>query len=163
MKGRLSSSPLAFLAAAGIVVLTGCTTIGHGGSEPLSPGDLAAAKELDVRFADAVCRKDLDAVMACFWNSPDLVVVELGRVERGPEIVRAGFASMFSSSISVTLTIDDAAYVPAGDEIITYGTATFIYAAGGGTSEEIRERWTDLKRKIDGRWVYVLDHTAIAR
>jgi hypothetical protein len=23
------------------------------------------------------------------------------------------------------------------------------------------ERWSDLRRKIDGRWVYVLDHTTV--
>jgi hypothetical protein len=27
-----------------------------------------------------------------------------------------------------------------------------------GTSQEITERWTDVRRKVDGRWVYVMDH-----
>ncbi len=148
------------LAAAGFLVFTGCTAAGQGGSKPLSAGDFAAARELGDRFAGAVSREDPDATMACFWNSPYLVVVDFGRVKRGPEMVRAGFESTFSSSISVKLTIDDVDYLPAGDGILTYGTATFSATKGGGTFEEIRERWTDLKRKIDGRWVYVLDHTA---
>jgi hypothetical protein len=38
------------------------------------------------------------------------------------------------------------------------GTATYQIRPKEGPPQEIRERWTDLRRKIDGRWVYVLDH-----
>ncbi len=142
------------LAAAGTVVVFGCAT---------QPGaaDLAAAKELDRQFADAMSRKDLGAAMACFWKSPDLVVVVFGDVARGPEKVQAGIAQLFFKNASVKLTVNEAAYVPAGSEIVTYGTATYMLTQADGTFLEIRERWTDVKRKIAGRWVYVLDHASI--
>ncbi len=32
---------------------------------------------------------------------------------------------------------------------------------GGGQSVHVVERWTDLERRINGRWVYLLDHTTL--
>ncbi len=70
----------------------------------LSAADLAEAKDLERRFTEAMSRKDLDAVMDCFWNSPDLIVVLFGNVQRGAEAVRGGIAQMFEQNESVKLT-----------------------------------------------------------
>lgn len=140
----------------GILLLEACAT-----TKSLSTADLAEAKDLDQQFVKAMSSKDLDAAMACFWNSPDLIVVLFGNVQRGAEAVRGGIAQMFAQNESVKLTVNEATYVPAGDGIITVGTATYDLKPTGGTSLQIVERWTDLKRKIDGRWVYVLDHATM--
>jgi hypothetical protein len=41
------------------------------------------------------------------------------------------------------------------------GTATIDRKPKSGPNQHIVERWTDLERKIDGRWVYVMDHTTL--
>lgn len=49
----------------------------------------------------------------------------------------------------------------AGDGVITVGTATYDLQLSSGLPQQIVERWSDVKGKIDGRWVYVLDDATI--
>ena len=123
--------------------------------------DLAAAKDLDRQLAEAVSRKDLDAAMDCFWNDPALVVVLGGHVQRGPDAVRAALKEMFDQNESIRLKVDEVTHLPSGDGVIGVGTATYDLKPANGPRQLMVERWSDLRRKIDGRWVYVLDHTTV--
>jgi uncharacterized protein (TIGR02246 family) len=127
----------------------------------LTPGELAEAKELDRRLCDAMSRKDLDAVMTCFWDSPDLVAVIDGVVQKGPQAVRSGIKQIFDKNEAVRLEVNEVTYLPSGDGVIGVGTATFDLKPVDGQRHLMVERWSDLRRKIDGRWVYVLDHTTM--
>jgi len=129
--------------------------------ESLSVADLAEVKELDRRLCEAIGRKDVDAAMACFWNSPELVAVIGGNVQQGPAAVRSGFEQLFDQNESIRLEVNQVAYVRSGDGVIGVGTATFDLKPVTGQRQRLVERWSDLRRKIDGRWVYVLDHTTM--
>lgn len=135
--------------------------IKHDSTQPLTEADLSEAKDLDRRLTEAFSRKDLDAAMACFWNDPDLVVVLNGEVHRGPEAVRSSIIEMFDQSESIRVNVDEVSHIISGDGIIGVGTATFNMKPAGGSRRLMVERWSDLRRKIDGRWVYVHDHTTI--
>ncbi|MCK4542524.1 MAG: nuclear transport factor 2 family protein [Spirochaetales bacterium] len=130
-------------------------------THPLTKADLSEAKDLDRRFTEALRRKDLDAAMACFWNDPDLVVVLNGKVHRGPDAVRASIKEMFDQNESIRVEVDEVTHLPSGDGVIGVGTATFDLKPSGSSSQLMVERWSDLRRKIDGRWVYVHDHTTV--
>ena len=130
-------------------------------TRPLAEAELAEAKELDQKFTEAMGRKDLDAVMACFWNSPDLVLVSDGEVQRGADAVRSHLERRFARVGSVKLEVNEVTYLQSGDGVIGVGTATFDLQPASGPRQLMVERWSDLRRKIDGRWVYVLDHTTI--
>jgi uncharacterized protein (TIGR02246 family) len=130
-------------------------------AESLTPEELKEARELDRRLCDAIGRKDLDAVMACFWDSPELVTVIGGAVQKGPEEVRDTVKQMFDQNESVKLDVNDVTYLRAGDGVIAVGTATFDFTPQNGQRHLMVERWSDLRRKIDGQWVYVLDHTTV--
>jgi uncharacterized protein (TIGR02246 family) len=125
----------------------------------LTETDLAEAKDLDRQFEEALSRKDLDAAMSCFWNDPDLVVVLNGVIQRGPDAVRAGLKEMFDQYESIRPELNEATHLPSGDGVIVVGTATFHLKPASGPRQLLVERWSDLRRKIDGRWVMVLDHT----
>ena len=121
--------------------------------------DLQAQKELDHRFCQAMSRKDLDGVMSCLWNDPNLIVVLFdGTVYRGWDNVREAVGHLFSGFRSVRLDINEVSHVPLGDGAAAVGTATFQLQAADGSTQRIVERWTDVRRKVEGRWVYVLDH-----
>ena len=124
----------------------------------LSDADLDEAKDLDQRFAEALRSNDLDAVMACFWDDPGLHVVVNGEVCRGSEAVRAVFKQMLNQHESVTLTVEDVSYVRTGEGVIGVGTAIFDMKPPGAPGALLVERWSDLRRKVGGRWVYVLEH-----
>jgi ketosteroid isomerase-like protein len=125
----------------------------------LTEADLAAAKDLSRRFKEAFHRKDLDAAMACFWNDPDLFIVLNGNVHRGPDAAHASIKEMFDQNESIKVEVNEITYVPSGDGIIGVGTATFEFKPVDGPARLMVERWSDLRRKIDGRWVMVHDHT----
>jgi uncharacterized protein (TIGR02246 family) len=126
--------------------------------ESLTEAELDESQELEKRFVEAMSNKDLEGAMDCFWNSPELVVVLYGDVLLGADALRSGVAGMFLQNESVKLVVNESRSVPAGDAVITVGTATYDLQPTDGTAQRIVERWTDLKRKIDGRWVYVLNH-----
>ena len=128
---------------------------------PLTKADFEEAKDLDWRFAEAMSRKDLDAAMACFWNNPDLVVVLYGNVYRGPDAVRTAIKEMFDQNDVLKVEINETTQLPSGDGVIGVGTATFECKPSGGRRRLMVERWSDLRRKVDGRWVYVLDHATM--
>lgn len=127
-------------------------------AERLRPEVIEANLVLDKAFCAGMSSKDLDAVMACLWNSPDLVVVLYGKVLRGWEQTRNEVRAMFETMRALTLEINDVNYVAAGDGVIAVGTATYHFYPRMGAPSELVERWTDLRRCIDGRWYYVLDH-----
>ena len=150
----------AALLAAAFIAAAGCSTAGST-PQAVSPADLAAVKDLDARFCAAMSGRNVEAAMACFWDSPDLVVVVFGNVARGTPAVRGGIAQMLEQNSSVKLAINEVSYVPSGADVLTVGTATYDLTGTNGTATQIVERWTDLKRKIGGRWVYVLDHATL--
>jgi ketosteroid isomerase-like protein len=140
----------------GLFMLVGCASAG------VTKADLAGAKDLARRFVESINRKDLDGTMACVWNSPDMIWVNFGTVVRGYDGFRGGLAQMFAQNEKVKIEVNEISYVPVGDLIMAVGTATIdLQPKGGSPSQHIVERWTDLERKIDGRWVYVLDHTTL--
>ncbi len=122
---------------------------------------MKAQKELNARFCRAMSERDLQGAMDCFWNHPDLVVVLWGTVLRGADAVRGALAQFFEAHTSTHLEINECAHVPAGDGVIAVGTATYHLRDRAGTDKRVVERWTDLRRQIDGRWVYVLDHATV--
>jgi ketosteroid isomerase-like protein len=104
-------------------------------------------------------RKDLDGVMRCLWKDPNLVVVLWdATVYRGWDAIRAAAQQLFDTFPIVRLSIDEVSHVPVGDGVVAVGTATYDLQTKDGSVVRIVERWTDLRRQIDGRWVYVLDH-----
>jgi ketosteroid isomerase-like protein len=127
--------------------------------QTLSEQDLQSQRELDNAFCSAMTRKDLAAVMQCLWHDPNLVVVLFdATVYRGWENVRNAVQGLFDTFPQVRLEIDEVSHVPVGDGVVAVGTATYSLQTADGSAVRIVERWTDLRRKVDGRWVYVLDH-----
>ena len=120
---------------------------------------LLATENLDQRFTSGMSRMDIEQVMTCFWNSPDLILVVYdGTVFHGFDNVRRAVEQMFAQCEALSLVIDEVSHIPQGDSVFAVGTATYEMKTNEGTSQEITERWTDVRRKVDGRWVYVMDH-----
>ena len=118
----------------------------------------AANRQLDSRFLAAISNKDVESAMACFLDSPDLVVVLYGDVLRGPTAVRQFLTDLFSRMRAIRLDIHEVSHCILGDSVLAVGTATFEMEALDGTRSKLKECWTDARQKVAGRWVYVLDH-----
>jgi len=143
----------AVLAAAAFLPAA-CATTG------VTKADMDDARNLAKRFVDSINRKDLDGTMACIWNSPQMLLVQFGTVVWGYDGFRSGMSQTFAQNDAVKIIVTDISYMPVGNMIMAVGTATVdLQPKGGGAPVHVVERWTDLEKKIDGRWVYVLDHT----
>ena len=145
------------LASLVLAFAVGCA---HSTSDhPLASTELTPQNELDARFVEGMNLKDVDKVMRCFWNSPDLILVLAdGTVIRGWANVKRAVEQFFTAHESVNLMIDEVSHVRSGDGIVAVGTATFRLRPKDGAAYQFAERWTDLRRNLGGRWVYVLDH-----
>lgn len=120
---------------------------------------LLATEDLDQRFTGGMSRMDIEQVMSCFWNSPDLILVVYdGTVFHGFDSVRRAVEQMFAQCESLSLTIDEVSHVRQGESVFAVGTAIYEMKTNDGLSQKITERWTDVRRKVDERWVYVMDH-----
>ena len=83
----------------------------------LTDAELAEAKELDRPLMDAMSRKDPEAPTACFWNSPDLVVVLWGNCLRGAGAVRNSSKRLFDQNESPRLECREVTRLPSSDEL----------------------------------------------
>ena len=129
-------------------------------AKSLTDADLLANRELDQRFVDGMSQMDIEKLMSCFWNSPDLIFVDFdGNVNRGYENIRKVFEQFFDQFESLSLGGDGSySLIRAGNSVFAVGTSTYTMQMKDGTSKKITQRWSDVRGKIDGHWVYVLDH-----
>jgi ketosteroid isomerase-like protein len=128
--------------------------------QDLMAGWEAANYELDRTFLAAIASKNVEAAMSCFLDSSDLTVVLWGTEMRGPDQVRTAITQLFSSYDEVKLDIDRVTEFPSGDAVIAIGQATYTLRKENEATK-ITEVWTDVRREINGRWVYVLDHAEV--
>lgn len=103
---------------------------------------------------------DAEAVAKCYAD--DAVLWLPGTpMMKGRDAIREGYVGFFSA-----YTVKDVSLVPLGhsrhgDEVASWGSFSMVMVAReGGKETPSMGRYTDVSRKIDGRWVYVVDHAS---
>ena len=128
-------------------------------AKSLTDAELLANQELDQRFIESMSQMDVEKLMSCFWDSPDLIFVDFdGNVNRGSDNIRKVFEQFFTQFESLSLVCDEISHIRAGNSVFAVGTATYSMQMKDGTSQSVTQRWSDVRGKVEGRWVYVLDH-----
>lgn len=110
-------------------------------------------------FTKAFTANDADAVAACYAEDA-IIWFPGGPMAQGRQAIRDGFAHFFTE-----MTIKDAKLAEIGqvagegDTRTAWGTYE-IQAVDKASGAEVvqRGRYTDVSRKVDGRWLYVVDH-----
>ena len=120
---------------------------------------VAAAKELDQQFIAAANKGDVDAIMALYWNNPDLVVYPPDEMEaKGWQAQQAVLKNFFTTTPNAKWESVESNYRVAGDVVIGWGKVKVTVAPEGGAPVEMLLRYTDVRTKRDGKWVVILDH-----
>jgi len=131
-------------------------------AQELTAEELAGIQDLDRRFVDAYNRLDLDGFMDCLWKSPNFVMLLYdGTVFIGWDAVRQVAEETFAGLESAYVVIDEVTFLRSGDAIMAVGTASYELQPKDGPVQKFSARWTDFRRKEDGKWVYVSDHAQI--
>jgi len=124
---------------------------------------IAAAKVLDERFEQAFNRNDVNGMMSLYWNNPELTVFFPGEmVARGWDEAKKAAESMFAEMPGAKIKISDQHYKPAGDVVYCWGLWSLeAPPAHGNPPTKLEGRFTDVRAKRDGKWVYIHDHASV--
>jgi len=138
-------------------IFSGCTPAGDTPEEMI-----AAARALDDRFAEAYSKADVDAMMECYWNDPEVVLFDPGGMRTiGWENIRASMIETFAAAPGGKLELTERNDKIAGDVVIGWGLWSFTMITPDGSPFIMEGRYTDVKAKRDGKWVYIIDHASV--
>ena len=147
-----------FLLPVLFVLIIGCV------EAPPDPAKmLAAAEELDQKFFDAYTSKDLDAILALYWNSPDVVSFPPGEVMmiKGYDQIKESFQKDFAQQLDSKLELLEHTNRAEGSVVIGTGLWRFTLNMPEGEPLVIEGRYLDVKAERDGKWVYIADHASV--
>ncbi len=128
--------------------------------QSLSKQDLKTLEDLDFQFCETIANKDLDGIMSCYWNSPEVILVDpFGNLIMGWENIRQSTQGMFDAHESLKLEILEVTHTRlAGGSVQVVGIAAWEMIPYEGPTVKFLERWTDFRRKVNGKWVATLNH-----
>jgi ketosteroid isomerase-like protein len=136
-------------------LLAGC-----GGESPHRI--VAENRELDERFREALLAKDVDRVMACWWENPATVHYPGDKIEgiRGGVAIRDAMQRILEDTeMVIAVEFKDQQYMVHGDAVIGTGVmVTRLQPVGLPKEVELVFRYTDIREKKNDRWVYTYRH-----
>ena len=133
-----------------------CTS-GTGESEEQM---LTAAKELDTKFMESFTKGDAEGVMATYWNSPELISYPPdGMGYMGYDNAKEALIKSMEAMKGAKLDLSKINNKVVGEFVMGYGEWTMTLPDSAGT--KMTGRYTDLKTKKDGKWVYIMDHASV--
>jgi uncharacterized protein (TIGR02246 family) len=138
-----------FLAAAFLVVCA------YGAQAQTSDG----MKGVDEKWAAAAKKGDVEALVALY--APDATMYPPDALEaRGTDAIRKSYTDMLGA-MTVTEAVFDCTYKIVGDTAYGFGIATVtMQPKAGGAPQAMKVRVTEIGKKLNGKWVYVVDHAS---
>jgi ketosteroid isomerase-like protein len=147
-----------------LVFATACTPAPATPPAPAGPAPaemITAANALDQRFLDAFNKGDVDALMATYWNSPDLVSFGPdGMGTKGFDAARAEATEMVKAMPGAKLEFLAMHNDVRGEVVLGWGTWKMTMTTPQGP-QVLEGRYTDVKALRDGKWVYLMDHASV--
>ena len=152
---------LAAMVVGAITTFTACAPAAPPAPAGPTPAQLtAAAAALDRQFIEAFNKADVDALMATYWNSPNLVSFgPEGMGVKGFDAVKAEAADMFKTMPGAKLELVGNNDVH-GDFVLGWGTWKMTIPTPAGP-QVVDGRFSDVKAMRDGKMVYIMDHASM--
>lgn len=109
-------------------------------------------------FTSALKSGDADAVGACYAEDA-IMWFPGGPMAKGRTAIRDGFAGFFAGMTIKDVELKAMGHEAMGDSKTSWGTYT-IRMVDKATGDESVEhgRYVDVTKKIDGHWLYIVDH-----
>jgi ketosteroid isomerase-like protein len=115
--------------------------------------------------ADGCWRKaflvgDADAITKCY--APDAVLwFPGGPMAKGSKEIHDGYAGFFSANTVKDAAVKEMGSKTVGNDSVGWGTYTVTTTPkAGATTVTETGRYTEVAKRIGGKWVYVVDHAS---
>jgi uncharacterized protein (TIGR02246 family) len=121
---------------------------------------VGGASAVDTAWAKAVKAGDVEAATACY--SDDAIAwFPGGPVAKGKDAIREGYKHFLGTATIQDVTLTELGSRTIGGDSVAWGsfTITSVPKSGGKPSVETG-RYTEVARKVKGKWVYVVDHAS---
>ena len=103
---------------------------------------------------------DADAVAACYVED-GVMVFPGGPLAQGRPAIRDGYAHFFSENTIKDVQITELGRESHGNSVTVWGRYTVTVAPKAGGADIVATgRFSELSRKVDGKWMYVFDHAS---
>jgi ketosteroid isomerase-like protein len=132
-------------------------------SEDLPKPLLAEMDAFGAKISQAFADKDIDAIMSCYWNSPDVQLIALGDYVRGTEALRQANLALFAFPGTIRNECLSIKYTRVGELILVVGTERNTMTPDDTRIPTIYMDliWSDVRKKVDGKWVMLLNHVTM--
>jgi uncharacterized protein (TIGR02246 family) len=135
-----------------VVVVLGLACLGAQASESTGTAQDCWLPAFKAGDADATANCYLADAVMWFPNGP----VAVGR-----EAIREGYAGYFKAFTIKSASLKEMGRSGSGNDITSWGTFEIVMMPkDGGAEVTERGRYTELSRRVDGRWMYVMDHAS---
>jgi len=112
-------------------------------------------------FVKAFKANDLDAVVALY--APDAVLFPPdAMVATGKDAIRQSYAGLMNNFTIQDITISDSHHDTKGD--LSFGWGMFsltLVPKAGGEPMHMNGRFSDVSKRVNGKWLYVVDHASV--
>lgn len=103
---------------------------------------------------------DADAVAQCYASAA-VFWLPGSRMMRGRAAIRAAYAGFFAGAMIKSVKLVELGKVVHGHEAFSWGTFTLVSTSKKDGKETTEfGRYTDLSRKTNGHWLYLVDHVS---
>ncbi|MGC9992744.1 MAG: nuclear transport factor 2 family protein [Candidatus Cybelea sp.] len=128
--------------------------------------DSAQINALYQQFTTAFRHKDLDGIMSVYVAGPSLFVFDVGtpREHVGSDSYRADWKSLFASwkgSKVPSFGIAEMGIAISGDVAYSHSIQHISGTMTSGQPLALTVRVTDVLRKINGKWLIVMEHVSV--
>ncbi len=112
-------------------------------------------------FMTALKANDPQGIAECYAADAVNFPVD-SLIGHGPESVAASWSSFFAAFTVVDARLSETHLERHGNTAVAWGIFTIMAKpAEGGDVIEMKGRYMDVARNIDGRWLYVADHASM--
>ena len=120
-----------------------------------------SAQALQDIFKAALLANDADGIAACYTEDATNFSID-SMSGTGPESVRASWSGFFATYQVTGVQLSEDHLEVLGDTAVAWGLFNITSVpVVGGEPVEMRGRYTDVAKNIDGTWLYVMDHASV--
>lgn len=119
------------------------------------------AEAVDQAWLNAARANDLEGLVACY--APDAVMYPPDMlIAQGKDAIREDYKNLLATMTIRDATVSDAHYETHGDTAIARGQFTLtMVPKAGGDPVTMKGRFTEVCKKVGGKWLYVIDHASV--